>query len=209
LLLLPTTGCVPVGAVVNKFVGEPPVPPRYVPDKTKPMLVLVENFRNPDAGRMDAQRVTIHVAEELKRFHIAPVVTPEDAESLRGRADYHDMKVEEVGRAAGARQVLYVNLQPVKVDNTVAGEMLKARTELRVRVVDVESGQTLWPQDTPQGQTLVAESPWVRSPTGDREGLPEPELRDQVARSAAHQIVKLFRTWRPDDEEQDLEETVR
>jgi hypothetical protein len=78
-----------------------------------------------------------------------------------------------------------------------------------VRVVDVESGQTLWPRDTPQGQTLVAESPWVRSSAGEPGGLPEPALRDQVARSAAHQIVKLFRTWRPDDEQQDLEETVR
>jgi TolB-like protein len=195
--------------VVNKVVGQPPVPPRYAPDKTRPMLVLVENFRNPDSGRMDAQRVTIHLAEELKRYRIAPVVSPDDAESLRGRTDYRGMKVQDVGRAAGARQVLYVNLQPVKVENTVAGEMLKARTEMRVRVVDVDSGQTLWPHDTPEGQALVAESPWVRSPTGGREGLPEPALRDQVARSAAHQIVKLFRKWSPDDEEQDLEETVR
>ena len=195
--------------MVNKVVGQPPVAARYVPDKTRPMLVLVENYHNPDAGRMDAQRVTNYVAGELKQYRVAPVISPEDAEALRGRADYRSMKVEEVGRAAGAGQVLYVNLQPVKVDNTVAGEMLKARTELRVRVVDVETGQTLWPRDTPLGQTLVAESPWVRSPAGDREGLPEPQLRDQVARSAAHQIVKLFRTWRPDDDEQDLEETVR
>jgi hypothetical protein len=203
------TACVPVGAVVNKVVGEPPVPPQFVPDKTRPMLVLVENFRNPDAGRMDAQRVTIHIAEELKRYHVARVVDPEEAEALRSRADYHGMKVEEVGRAAGAGQVLYVNFQPVKIDNTVAGEMLKARTELRVRVVDAASGRTLWPHDTPEGQTLVAESPWVRSPTGGREGLPEPALRDQVARSAAHQIVKLFRKWTPDEEAQEFEETVQ
>jgi TolB-like protein len=195
--------------VVNKVVGAPPVPPQYVPDRNKPMLVLVENYHNPDAGRIDAQRVTIQVVEELIRYHIAPVITREDAESLRGLADYRGMKVEEVGRAAGAGQVLYVNLLPVKVDNTVGGEMLKARTEMRVRVVDVESGQTLWPHDAPQGQTLVAESPWVRSPSGGREGLPERELREQVTRSAAHQIVKLFRKWSPDDEEQDLEETVR
>jgi hypothetical protein len=209
LFLATAPGCVPVGAVVNKFVGPPPVPAQYVPDKTRPMLVLVESFRNPDAGRMDAQRVTIHVAEELRQYRIAPVVSPDDAEGLRARADYRGMKIEDVGRAAGAGQVLYVNLQPVTVNNTVAGEMLKAHAEMRVRVVDVGTGRTLWPHDTPEGQTIVAESPWVRSTTGGREGLPEPELRDQLSRTAAHQIVKLFRSWRPDDEEQDLEEAVR
>jgi hypothetical protein len=209
LFSLPFTGCVPVGAVFNKVVGTPPVQAQYVPDRTKLMLVLVESFRNPDAGRIDAQRVTMQVVEELRRYHVAPVVDPEDVEALRSRPAYRSMKVEEIGRAAGARQVLYVNLQPVKVDNTVASEMLRARAEMLVRVVDVDTGQTLWPYDAPQGQTLVAESPWVRSPAGGREGLPERELRDQVARSAAHQIVKLFRKWSPDDEEQELEETVR
>lgn len=210
-LLLPPAlaGCAPVGAVLSKVVGEPPVAPRYVLDKAKPILVLVENYQNPDAGRLDAQRVTIYVAEELGRYRVGTVVAPEDVEALRSRADYRSMKVEEVGRAAGAGQVLYVNMRPLKVENTVGGEMLKAGTELRVRVVDVETGQTLWPRDTPQGQTVVAQSPWVRSPTGGREGLPEPALREQVARSAAHQLVKLFRKWRPDDERQDLEETVR
>jgi len=210
-LLLPPAlaGCVPVGAVVNKFVGPPPVPAQYLPDKTKPMLVLVESFHNPDAGRLDAQRVTLYVTDELRQYHVAKVVSPEEAEALHLRADYRSMKIEQVGRAAGAGQVLYVNFRPVKVDNTVGGDMLKARAELRVRVVDVESGRTLWPHDEPEGQTVVAESPWVRTSPVGREGLPEPALRDQIARTAAHQIVKLFRKWSPDDEQQDLEESVK
>ena len=69
--------------------------------------------------------------------------------------------------------------------------------------------RTLWPHDEPEGQTVVAESPWVRTSPVGREGLPEPALRDQIARTAAHQIVKLFRKWSPDDEQQDLEESVK
>lgn len=209
LLAIIAAGCSPVGAVVNKVVGEPPVAARYVPDRSKPMLVLVENYHNPAAARMDAQRVTLHVADELRRYRIAPVIDPEDAEALRSRADYQGMKVQDVGRAAGAKQVLYVNLGRLNIDNTVAGEVMKAKAEMRVRVVDVATGQTLWPQDTPEGQTMTAETSWVRSPTGGREGISEPVLRDQVARSAANQIVKLFRKWRQSDEEPELEETVK
>ena len=41
------------------------------------------------------------------------------------------------------------------------------------------------------------------------EGIEEPALRDQVARGAANQIVRLFRKWHRDDEEQDLQDNVR
>ena len=209
LAALACSGCAPVGAIVNKVVPEPPVPARYVPNKTAPVLVLVENYRNPAAARMDAQRVAMHVADELREYRIAPVVDPADAEALRSRPDYHLMKVEEVGRAAGAGQVLYVNFQKFDTEYTTGGEMVKGSAEMRVRLVDAHTGQTLWPRSLPEGHPVVAESPWVRTPTGDREGTSEPQLRDQVARRAAHEIVKLFRPWRQEDEEQDLEETVR
>src|SRR2546428_4652522 len=192
-----------VGAVASKVVGEPPVAARYVPASQKRMLVLVENYQNPAAARLDAQRLTVHLADELSRHHVAPVVDPDEAESLRSRAGYREMKVQDVGRAAGAQQVLYVNVQQFGVDNTVAGEMMKARAEMRVRVVDVASGRTLWPRDTPEGRTVAAETAWVRTPAGSSDGTPEPGLRDQVAAVAANQIVKLFRNWRPDEEEQD------
>lgn len=208
-LVLSLSGCTIFGAVAGKLVGTPPVAARYVPARTKPMLVLVENYRNPAAAGLDAKRLTLHVAGELRRHRVAPIVDPDDAESLRSRPDYAAMKVQDVGRAAGAKQVLYVNLQQFIIDNTVGEEMMKARAEMRVRVVDVESGRTLWPGDMPEGKTVVAETPWVRSPSGGREGLPEPALRDQVARSAAGQIVRLFRQWSPDDESHDLQGTVR
>ena len=208
ILALFHTSCGPVGAVTYKLVGEPPVPAQYVPDKTRPMLVLVENYRNPAAGRLDAQRVTLHVAEQLRRHRIAPVVDPEEAEALRARADYRAMKVQDVGAAAGAGQVLYVNLQPFHVDDTVGGDLMKARAEMRVRVVDVKTGQTLWPRETPEGYPVAAQSSWTRTQSGAREGVGEPALRDQVAATAANQIVRLFRKWRPEDEEQDLDETV-
>jgi hypothetical protein len=207
--ILFSPGCSAVGALTNKVVPQAPVPAAYVPAKDKPMLVLVENYRNPSAATMDAQRLTVHLADELQRYRVAPVVDAEALESLRSRDDYHAMKVQDVGRAAGAKQVLYVNLRQVNLSNTVAGEMIRGNVEMYVRVVDVASGQTLWPRDLPEGHAVTAETPWVRTgAAGAREGASEPALHEQVAVNAAHQIVKLLRNWRPDEEEQDLEETV-
>ena len=201
-------GCAVAGVVAHKVVGNPSVPAQYQPAK-EPMLVLVENYRNPDAVGLDAQRISLHVVDQLRRYRVAPVVDPDAVEALRSQPDFHAMKVEEVGRAAGAAQVLYVNLQSFSVDDTVGGEMMKGRAEMRVRVVDVASGHTRWPRSVPEGHTVSGQTQWVRSTVGSREGASEPELRDQVARVAADQIVKLFRKWNPDDEEHDLEETVR
>jgi len=208
ILVFPA-GCNVAGALASKVVPEPAVAARYVPSKQKRMLVLVENYRNPDAARMDAQRLTAHLAAELRRHGIAPVVDPNEAEALRARPDYPSMKVQEVGRAAGAGQVLYVNLQQFAVDDTVGGEMTKARGEMRVRVVDVATGQTLWPRSVPEGSTVTAETPWVRTASGTGDAASEIALRDQLARSAANQIVKLFRACRPDEEHQELEETIQ
>src|SRR2546423_3281825 len=201
------TGCTVVGALAHKVVGNPAVPPQYVP-AMEPLLVLVENYSNPDSVRLDAQRLSLHVVDELRKRRVAPVVDPDTVESLRARPEYATMKVEEIGRAAGAGQVLYISLKQFSVDNTVGGEMMKGRAEMRLRVVDAKTGHTRWPRDVPEGRALTAETSWVRSTVGSREGASEPALRDQVARTAAEQIVKLFRKWDPDDEEQDLEETV-
>ena len=202
-------GCAQVGAVTYKVFGEPPVPAQYVPAKTKPMLVLVENYRNPSAAGLDGHRLTRHLVDELRKHKVAPVVDTEQLEAVRTRVEFRTMKIEEVGRAAGAGQVLYVHQLQVRMSDTVGGEVMKCRADMRVRVVDVESGQTLWPRPLPEGYAVSSETPWVRSAAAGREATAEPALRDQVALDAAKQIVKLFRSWKRDEDGAELEETVR
>src|SRR6476620_7399924 len=107
---LAPAGCMVVGALTHKVVGSPAVPAQYLPAK-EPMLILVENYTNPAAVRLDAQRLSVHLSDELRRYHVAPVVDADAVETLRARPDYASMKVEEVGQAAGAAQVLYINLK--------------------------------------------------------------------------------------------------
>lgn len=194
LVCLLAGGCSIVGAVGSKFTGAQKVAPQYRPPQ-EPMLVLVENYHNPAATRLDAQRLGLRLAEELNDRGVAPVVDPGRVESLQGRDDYGTMPIEKVGQAVGARQVLYVNLREFGSSGTVGDDAVKGRADMHVRVVDAATGRTRWPTDASRGYRVTVETPW----SGQRRAG-EVAVREQLARRAAHEIGKLFRTWSPEDE---------
>ena len=195
LLITAQPGCTPLGAIAGKVAGPPPVKAKYTPPKSQPMLVLVENYRNPAATALDGQLLALRIEEELRRHRVARVVAAEDLEAVRADPSYAKMTIPAVARAAGAGQVLYVNLATFSVENTVGGDMLRGRTEMTVRVVDASTGATRWPTDNPTGEAVTAGTPWVRL----GEGVSESSVRDQMCRRAATDIVKFFRKHSPEE----------
>jgi hypothetical protein len=195
LLFVSITGCTVAGAIAGKVVGPPPVKPQYAPPKDKPMLVLVENYRNPAAVAVDGRHLALRIEEELRRYDVVPVVPAETLEAVRADPAYAKMTIPAVGRAAGAGQVLYVNVTALSVERTVGGDMLRGHAEVAVRVVDAASGATRWPTDNPAGHPVPIQTPWVRQ----GEGANEASLRDQMCRQAAGYIVKLFRKHSPEE----------
>jgi hypothetical protein len=187
LLLLLVSGCNVGGALAHKIIGPPPIPAQYVPSK-EPTLVLVENYRNPSAAILDARRLERRVADELQRHSVAPVVDPDRLESVRATPEFSKMTIPAVGRATKAKQILYVNVRHFSIEGTVAGEMLKGRAEMSVRVVDASTGESHWPADA-AGYAIAIETPWFRQ----GEGADEAALREQMSWRAADSIVKLFR----------------
>jgi hypothetical protein len=117
LALLSLSGCYAVGAVAYKVAGPPPVEAKYVPKKV-PMLVVVENYSNPSATQVDAQRVADAVTETFRRRDIAPMIDADVLQSLRDAdpAKVRRMTIPQVGAATKAYQVLYVDLQDVDLD---------------------------------------------------------------------------------------------
>ena len=195
LVLILVGGCTTAGALAHKLVGPPPIKAQYVPPKNQPMLVLVENYHNPSATVLDAQRLALRIEEELRRHRIAPIVGADQLELIRSDPAYAKMTIPAVARAAGARQVLYVNVRKFTVEGTVGAEMIKGHTDMTVRVVDATTGETRWPADNPTGHPLTIETPWV----SQGQDTNETTLRDQMSRQAATYIVKLFRKHRPDE----------
>jgi hypothetical protein len=189
------TGCATAGVLTHKLVGPPAVPAQYTPKK-EPMLVLVENYRNPSAALSDARRLEDRLNEQVKQFNIAPLTDPARLDVLRNRVDFSKLTIPAVGRACGANQVLYVNVRKFSVEGTVGAEMLKGTADMSVRVVDVDTGSNRWPTDV-VGSPVTIETPWLRQGQDANEAT----LRDQMASRAADYIVKLFRKHGTEDDE--------
>jgi hypothetical protein len=200
VLALPLVPGCAAAVIAHKVMGPPPIPAQYVPAK-EPMLVLVENYHNPSATAIDGRFLELRIEEELQVRNIAPVIRADRLESVRSDPAYEKMTIPAIGRAVGAKQVLYVNVRAFGVESTVGGEMIKGNSEATVRVVDAATGDTRWPNDNPTGYPLKVTTPWLRQGADATEA----SLRDRMADQTADALVKLFRKYSPDDDEGPVE----
>ena len=189
-------GCTAAGAAAYVLTGPPSVPAKYTLEK-KPTLVLVENYRHPTAAANDAQQLTRYLNDEFHVHELAPVIDEMELYQLRSsEADnYRKMTIPAIGKAVGAEQVLYVDLTGVSIRSPQTGNMLKGEISVRVRVVDVASGETLWPTGTSEGAPMSYETPML--------SLNEPTdvhaVRQKLHRQMAAAIGRLFYTYKPDE----------
>src|SRR5262245_15230609 len=104
------SGCNVVGAVAH-VVGPPDVQPLYVPEKT-PMLVLAENYADMSGTTVDGEQLERFVIEELQVHDVAPIADCDKVYTLRAAEpqQYRRQSIDQLGRIAGAAQVLYINL---------------------------------------------------------------------------------------------------
>jgi hypothetical protein len=191
LLLL--SGCWVAGVLAHKVVGEPAQPARYKPAAADPMLVLVENAANPSANHVDAQRLAARIARDLERYKVAPLVDAAKLDAVRDQdlGGFAVRSVANLGRAVGAKQVLYVNLESYGIE--AAGPTGRGRAAARVKVVDVETGQTRWPTDQADGYIVTDQTPSTQLNTAEDARAVQTALYDRTAQ----QIARLFYDYKP------------
>jgi hypothetical protein len=196
-LLLLLIGCSPLGAISYKIFGPPSTPAMYKPAKV-PTLILVENFDHPAASAPDSEMLQQLLFEEFRDRKIAPVIAPDELlrlKSMFGEVEFRKLSITAVGRGVGAKQIIYVDLAQAQVESAVGSDVVRGHGTVRVRVIDVASGETLWPPEAQQGYPVSYETP-----------MPEKEQRGNVtlARAKLHQglalrVGRLFRKWKPDE----------
>jgi hypothetical protein len=188
-------GCALPAILAAKTVGPPKVPARYIPPKT-PMLVMVENY-NTGAG-IDAQQLARYIETEITANKIAPLVDTDKLYRLRD-ADidaYHQMSIQDIGKAVGAGQILYVNLITAAIDHPPGSDQVKGSVAVRVRVIDVNTGDTVWPRDARDGYAMAQETPYVPE-TSEAADM---TIRQKLCQSMATEIGRLFYAWQPPDD---------
>src|SRR4051812_10680622 len=109
LLLL--TGCNAVGAIAYKIGPPPRTPAKYKPAKEL-AVIIVENYRNPSASDVDSEQLARLIADELRNNKVVPLVAENAIQQLRDadREKFRAMTIPALGRAVGAKQVIYVDL---------------------------------------------------------------------------------------------------
>jgi hypothetical protein len=190
------SGCNYGGALLHSVEGPKEHKAEYLPPK-EPMAVLVENYSNGSGARLDADQIAAFLSGELKLNHVAPIVAAAKVYELRvsDPARFHAMSIAAVGKAVGAKQVLYVDVQTSTIEGPTGGESMKGALTGRVKVVDVKTGETRWPADSEGGYPLEYATPWLNhSPETN-----EMTMKEKLNRSVADTIARLFYTWKEEE----------
>jgi hypothetical protein len=190
-------GCA-VGGVWQSIFGPNKIKAKYVLPKV-PTLVLVENYRNPAVSQIDADLVASELCDQLRQNNLVPLVDPDKLTAVRDTdaAKYHAMSQVDLGRAVGAKQVIYVELLESSVEADSTESAARGRVSADVRVVDVDTGLTLWPLDSAQGYPLSADVPYNRADP-DRVTAMHAQMLAQLSDA----LAKLFYDWQPDSDKQ-------
>jgi hypothetical protein len=197
--ILFSSGCQVLGVLAYKVHGPPKVPAQYVPQQ-KPMLVLVENYEHQSSVNPHADLLARMVVKEMGERKIAPLIPLEKLQELRDArpSEFPTMSMASIGREVGADQILYVQLHRSDVTPMSGGNTLTGQTAASVKVVDVASGDTLWPDG------VAAEAGYpvaAATKLGTDKGTNVADVRQHMYAQLSHEVVKLFYKWQPEYEE--------
>lgn len=192
LILLP--GCIAGGAITQKVFGPMPVDARYKLAKV-PTLILVENYRNPSSLRYESENLARAIAEEFTKQDLAPLVDSDRVFLVRDNDPraYRAMTIPAIGRACGAKQVVYVDIRQLDFGVEDIQHTAKGRGEVRVRVIDCKDGIPLWPQDAAEGMPVSYTTKLVS------DAATEDAIRAKVVYGAADRVARLFYSYKPDE----------
>lgn len=102
--------------------------------------------------------------------------------------DFGRWPIDRVGREAGAQQVVYALVQEFRIVDEAG--MYRPLAEMRVKVIDAETGKRLFPVGTDTGQPVVVEQ-FYRSMDGS--GLStETVLARRLSEELAVKMAQLF-----------------
>jgi hypothetical protein len=152
--------------------------------------VLVENFENPDLYAAPSERISRGIADSLTEKKVATFIDLTKINDLRTSdpKDYHKMDVPAIGRAVGAKQVIYVNLVKLNADSPIGGERFRGQAEVQVKVIDSETGHTLWPLDSSGGRVVRFDTKYAANQDDTQFAL----IQDQLCQNLTNRISALF-----------------
>ncbi len=195
-LLLLLVGCNVVGALAYKVTPPSKTPAKYKPAKELAVIV-VENYRNPSAGDVDSEQLARLIADQLREQKVLPLVADNALSQLRDQdpEKFRKMSIPSIGRALGAKQVIYVDLLKSTIDVAEGESMIRGSMDATVKVVDVTTSQSRWPAESVQGWPASVQTPFMT--VGPNET--EITFRRKLHEAMALQVSHLLYDWSNED----------
>jgi hypothetical protein len=195
--LLP--GCELPGVILHEAIGELPVAAQYVPPKGA-TLVMVENYRSPDEMQLDGDQIATEVTDELKKDGKLEMADPDKLAPMRedDAEKFRAMNIQAVGKAVGAKQVIYVDLVESDVTQDASAGAIHASATALVKVIDCQTGNTLWPSDSSKGKPVIENVPFDQMDPARAVAM-----HTKMLGNLSGKIAKLFYSWKPDSQQEE------
>lgn len=188
VLLLFLCGCNVAGFAAQALKGPEKVPAAYDLG-LEPTLLVVENGQQPQVGEVIAAQLKGMISEELKRS--APTVVLVDPfNALSFGIVEERMTLRELGEAAGATRVIYVDLKSVRVAAITGTDSYIGRGEAEIKVHDVTTGQVVFP--TTQSGGIAVNAQTDREPFKNQRPV---EVQTRVLKELAGNIARVFHEY--------------
>ncbi len=142
------TGCAALGYAADKAGGGGKAEFELADDR--PVVLLVDRDEEAMIGRETLDRVGRDIAAKLMAGGVeAPVIESQRLGALRTKmgAAYDDLKPQEIGQSIGARTVIHLRVRQW-VSNPVISSGDITSIDARLRVLDAETGNVLWPANS-------------------------------------------------------------
>lgn len=190
-------GCNVIAVAAYKVAGPTKVEAKFVPPK-EPMVVLVERYNAPSSSVTESETLAIEIFRELTKHEVAQQIDPTTILNLRDKdpAAFKKMTVSQIGAAVTAKQVLYVNLTSSSMQSATDSGLYRGSLGGRVKLIDVATGATVWPQDSADGYPISGEV----KPNLANTDTSSAAARVSLVRQMAVSTARLFYKWTPEYE---------
>jgi hypothetical protein len=185
-IIVTASGCQLFGAIVETTSGDEPIKAAYKPAQV-PMVVIVENFNG--SSSVDSRNLARFIESEITDNKVAPLISSDKVEVLRDNnpTGFRNMTIEQIGKAVGAGQILYVDNVKGDFDQPQASDMVQGSLSVNVRIISVDTAASVWPAGSVAGLPFDVEVPFT--PLSQTSAS---DLRSRLTRQMALQIVNTF-----------------
>jgi hypothetical protein len=197
------SGCSAPAAIMYKFMGPPPIPPKYVVPQT-PLLLLVENAYSGAVAIPESDELATVIYGDLQDHKVAPLIELARLHELRDASPqaFSKMSIAQIGQHLGAAQVLYLHVDQLDIEVPQGSEMVRVKVAVKAKMIDVASALTVWPVS---GDTEPYDYE-TRLKRADAT-ITRSSLNHQMLRDSGQEIARWFYSYQPEtmhDENQDV-----